>query len=200
MSAKNTSAPSPSDGAVHVFTSDWFSDNIPIWEKHLAVLRVQPHVKFLEVGSFEGRSACWLLETILTDKASRLDCIDRFRVDYTPTFDYNVNVARAASKVTKLQGNSQEILRGLVLYSYDGAYIDGSHEAADVLEDMVLVFRLLKEGGILILDDYEWYEHQDPLQEPRLAIDAFLQVFAGRYELLHKAYQVILKKTVGGRE
>jgi predicted O-methyltransferase YrrM len=199
MSGEDPPTASRPNRAAHVFSSDWFSDNIPIWEEHLAVLRGQPNLRFLEIGSYEGRSACWLLETILTDDTSRLDCVDRFRGDYTPTFEHNVTVAGAASKVTKLRGYSQEVLRGLALYSYDGAYIDGSHEAAEVLEDMVLVFRLLKNGGILILDDYEWYEHADPLKEPQLAIDAFLKVFEGRYELLHKAYQVILRKTVAGR-
>ena len=36
---------------------------------------------------------------------------------------------------------------------YDIIYIDGSHEARDVLEDAVLAYRLLKIGGLLIFDD-----------------------------------------------
>jgi predicted O-methyltransferase YrrM len=189
-----SSSVSGSDTNEHVFSSDWFSHNIPVWEQHLESLRGQPQIRFLEIGSYEGRSASWLLETILTDDTARLDCVDRFREDYSGRFDHNVAIAGGASKVTKLQGYSQEILRGLPLYSYDGAYIDGSHAAADVLEDMILTFRLLKQGGILILDDYEWFEHADPLREPQLGIDAFLNVFAGQYEVLHKYYQVILEK------
>src|SRR3989344_7436900 len=48
------------------FLTDWFSRHIPLWEKRLAEFRGQPAVHFLEIGSWEGRSAGWLLTNILT--------------------------------------------------------------------------------------------------------------------------------------
>ena len=59
------------------FTEDWFTNNIPTWNKVLGNLRNKP-VKFLEIGSFEGRSATWALENILTHKDSQLYCIDHW--------------------------------------------------------------------------------------------------------------------------
>jgi len=59
------------------FTEDWFTNNIPTWNKVLGNLRNKP-VKFLEIGSFEGRSAVWALENILTHKQSELYCIDHW--------------------------------------------------------------------------------------------------------------------------
>lgn len=180
--------------AGYVFSSDWFSDNIPVWREHLACLLGTPGLRILEVGSFEGRSACWLLQNILVDDTDRLDCVDRFGDRYSAIFDHNVRTAGGAAKIRKLAGLSQEVLRTLTLYSFDAAYIDGSHTAPDVLEDVVLVFRLLKPGGILILDDYEWHDAGDTLLEPRIAVDAFLDVFAGKYDLLHREYQIIVRK------
>lgn len=59
------------------FTSDFFKGNIPNWERWLAPFKGQP-VTALEIGSYEGRSACWLLENILTHPDARLLCVDTF--------------------------------------------------------------------------------------------------------------------------
>jgi hypothetical protein len=77
---------------------------------------------------------------------------------------------------------------------FDAAYLDGSHIAADVLEDAVLTWRLLKPGGVLIFDDYRWDLYRDSVRSPGPGIDAFLAGFAGQYDVLHKDYQVILRK------
>ena len=47
------------------FTQDWFSHNIPGLE---SIVKLLPSNKdILEIGSFEGRSTCWLLENVLAD-------------------------------------------------------------------------------------------------------------------------------------
>lgn len=60
------------------FTVDSMSGNIKTWEKHLSRFTHQPDLEFLEIGSFEGGSACWLLKNVLTSEDSRLTCIDTF--------------------------------------------------------------------------------------------------------------------------
>lgn len=77
----------------------------------------------------------------------------------------------------------------------DFIYVDGSHQAADVLCDAVLAFRLLRVGGVLAFDDYLWAEDlpqgRDPLRCPKPAIDAFADALsqaghpapAGRHQL-----------------
>ena len=42
-----------------------------------------------------------------------------------------------------------------------------------------MCFPLLKEGGLLIFDDYEWKGFPHPLRNPRMGIDAFLAVYGG---------------------
>src|SRR5262245_48354584 len=60
---------------IKIFDFDWFSRNIPSFEKHLAHLRGIP-CRALEIGTHEGRSATWMLENILTHPEARIDCID----------------------------------------------------------------------------------------------------------------------------
>ena len=86
-------------------------------------------------------------------------------------------------------------LRKLPLDSYDIIYIDGSHYAPDVLEDYILAMRLLKEGGIMIMDDYRWFVGAPRMKRPKLGIDTFLEFYGDQFTLMHNTMQVILKKT-----
>jgi hypothetical protein len=54
------------------FTVDWFSHNVPRWTEQLGAFAGRPDLRFLEIGSFEGRSAVWLLEHVLTHETARL--------------------------------------------------------------------------------------------------------------------------------
>jgi hypothetical protein len=53
---------------------------------------------------------------------------------------------------------------------------------------------LLKRGGILIFDDYLWNQDIPIEDRPQIAIDNFLNEFASQLAILHKGYQVIVKK------
>lgn len=176
------------------FTQDWFSSCIPNWEKELKHLVGKENLNFLEIGSFEGRSACWLLQNVLTHSTSRITCIDTFPEGLESSFNNNIFRINRVSNVDKRIGESQSILRALPLNFYDFIYIDGSHKASDVLEDAVISWRLLKQAGILIFDDYEWAGATLLTDKPKLAIDAFLRCFQGQYDVLHKQRQVIIRK------
>jgi hypothetical protein len=63
--------------------------------------------------------------------------------------------------------------------------------------DAVASWVLLKEGGIMIFDDYEWEPDKPPEERPQIAIDIFLRGFRHQVELLHKGYQVIVRKKSG---
>jgi len=197
------SAPEALSAAANQFTFDWFSHNIPLWERFLLPYRIRPS-RFLEVGVFEGRSTVWLLQQVLIHPESRLHYIDTFDAGSfwgMPEGELHArflrNVAPFADKVVGGKGTSQELLRLLPFGSFDFIYIDGSHDAADVLSDAVLAWPLLKTKGLLAFDDYEWTRESDPRLRPKLAIDAFLAVMSGRYSLLHKEYQVWIVKDQG---
>ena len=70
-------------------------------------------------------------------------------------FWHNVSLTKYPSKLGQLKGSSSERLIELRTQNapFDLNYIDGSHTANDVLEDAVLSWPMLKEGGTLVFDD-----------------------------------------------
>lgn len=188
------------------FTNEWFPYNIPIWQEVFKQLINLPNLNFLEIGSWEGQSTCWLLDNILTHSTSKITCIDTFAggIEHQGTeelstiekrFDNNIIKSGNLDKVIKIVGFSQTSLRNLPFNSYDFIYIDGSHIASDVLEDTILSWRLLKERGIIIFDDYRWEAYKDqPLKHPAPAIDSFLSIFQDKINIIYQGYQVIIQK------
>jgi len=169
------------------FSQDWFSRNIKIWDEFL--LPLGPNKRFLEIGSFEGRSACWLLENIPT---CTLTCIDTFGESTEETFLYNTR--EFADRVIVKKGRSEDVLR-LESESFDFVYIDGAHDSASVLSDAILVFPRVKRGGYICFDDYLWGNYGiEPTRCPRAAIDSFLLCFGDHIRVLHKKYQVWIQK------
>lgn len=192
-----------------VFSQDWFSINLPVWEHFLARFRHMPDLRVLEIGSWEGRSTCWLIEHILTHPSARITCVDPFEgsVEHQvicteadlqtieQRFDFNIAKTGAPEKVRKVVGASQLVLRSLIPDSFHLAYIDGSHIASDVLEDAILTWRLVKVGGVIIFDDYGYMFPPGIAEDPpRIAIDAFLKIFEKKVKVMHQGYQVLLEK------
>ena len=178
------------------YTADWVTLHTDNWQRALPSYRAAPAIRMLEVGSHEGRSTVWFLKNILTASDASIDCVDWFFYrGQEPRFDHNIRISGCAHKVRKIQARSEDSLTSLPYGAYDIAYVDADHRARHVLLDAMLVWRLLKPGGILIFDDYLWEEHsRPPIERPQLAIDLFLEALEGRYELLHKALQVIVRK------
>jgi hypothetical protein len=63
------------------------------------------------------------------------------------------------------------------------------------LQDAVDAFALLRVGGIMAFDDYEWGWNLHRVNTPRLAIDAFLRTFAPFIKVVGKGWQVWVQKT-----
>ena len=184
---------SPQPGG-YVFSSDWFSDRIPLWQDVLADYKGKPDMSYLEIGTFEGRSFFWMLDNILTHPSCRATGIDVFPLDLRQRFDANLATSGDAQRVTTINAPSQIALRTLPMASYDIIYVDGSHAAKDVLADAVLAWPLLRNGGLLILDDYDW-QLDWPLEfRPRAAIDAFLTVYRNDFEVVDLSQQAIVRK------
>ena len=187
------------------FSYDWVSPHTKEWEKDLAAFRGKPGVHALEIGCFEGQSACWFLDNILTDPSSRLVCVDPFAVPmstvllryFEARFDQNIAASGAADRVTKLIGHSQVVVRTLQPAQFDFVYVDGSHKIGDVLQDAVLAWTVLRPGGVVMFDDYGLV---DDLSEgltaraPGRALDAFMTVLGGSAALLRRDWQLVLRK------
>jgi predicted O-methyltransferase YrrM len=114
--------------------------------------------------------------------------------DIENRFYKNILASKKTSQVTLIKDYSYRALRSLPLNSFDCVYIDGSHLAQDVISDLILIHPLIKKGGILICDDYDWEIYTDPLKKPKTAIDFFMKVYEEEYTALHKQQQVFLLK------
>jgi|GEM_PF-1828606 len=186
-------------GMIHgryIFSVDWTTRHTAQWMSTLAHLKDKPNVKALEIGSFEGKSAIWFLENILTHSTSGILCVDIFNAAYETNFDHNTRYFGA--KVKKIRAPSQLALRSLEPSSYDFAYVDGSHTSKDTLIDTVLTWDLMKPGGIIIIDDYLWENGKEGLNNdaftPQLGINAFLKVFEPYLDVLERGSQIIVRK------
>jgi predicted O-methyltransferase YrrM len=109
-------------------------------------------------------------------------------------FRRNLAIGGETDRVEIIKGYSQIALRHLPLGSFDIIYIDGSHAAADVLEDAILSWRLLKEEGVLIFDDYAWDVERPVMDKPMIAVNTFVQFFGGQMDLVHCGYQLVVRK------
>jgi lipopolysaccharide biosynthesis glycosyltransferase/predicted O-methyltransferase YrrM len=194
------------------FTSsqDWFSFNIGIWEPILVQLRssLDHSPRALEIGSWEGRSAVYLLQNFCNAPTSELVCIDHFDLHRTPDgrerykkiqhnlsipgFPFRIIDEFSAVGLYRLLQEEIESPTG----GFDFVYIDGSHEADDTLLDAELAWRLTRQGALVVFDDYEWTaEPPESIHHPKRGIDAFLLLHNREYEVLHRGYQVIIRKT-----
>lgn len=155
--------------------------------------------------SFEGASACYLIASCASKAPIEIHCIDTWEGgidhkrdgvnmgDVERRFLDNTKIAcdRVAHRVELIihKGFSNICLAKLLsqnfLNYFDLIYIDGSHEAPDVLSDATFSFPLLKVGGIMIFDDYLWRGTR-PLNEygPKLAVDAFLNIYFREMQII----------------
>ena len=185
------------------YTSDWFTRHIPTWRQLFGHLKGTP-AQVLEIGSYEGRSTVWLCENILTHPDARISCIDLFNGDGSQTYAeieglalkdrFVANTKRFSGKIEMIHGSSGEKIRQFERREiFDMIYIDGSHKSWHVLEDAVLSFPLLKTGGVMLFDDYEGGDTSS-CEYPHKAIDAFMSIHAGSIQLIHRDYQLAIKK------
>lgn len=199
------------------FTNDWFLVTAKsVWD-HL-IPRVDP-TRILEVGSFEGASTCYIIDSLASRKSIELHCVDTWEggVDNKDAgtdmsaveqrFLHNIKVSteRAANKVdVHCHKSYSDVALARLLAEgkqnyFDFIYVDGSHQAPDVLCDAVLSFRLLKTGGVMVFDDYLWAESLpygvDPIRCPKPAIDAFTNIYARKIRILREPlYQLYVEK------
>lgn len=185
------------------FTQNWFGHARPGWDQLIPFL--PDRKRFLEVGSFEGRSMVYTVENLLED-GGELICVDtwlgsaehqskdmslveqRFNHNQSILFDKYPN-----RTVTKIKGPSYKALQNH-LPGFDMIYIDGSHHGLDVMTDACLAWPLMKRGGVMVFDDYGWEPQLPAAQNPKLAIDTFLIFLEDKCEIIQKDYQVIIRK------
>ncbi len=192
-----------------MFTQDWVTSHVGAWTHLLSMLERRD--KFLEIGSFEGRSACWFLENGLSENGT-LFCVDTWKgspefvhlghVSMTDALNrFKENTGRSKKRGQSIEvrrEESQLALMRLILdgheNSFDMIYVDGSHRASDVIADTCLAWRLLKPDGVMIFDDYIFHMSSDIEDRPKAAIDAFHTLFNSQLVVVMVGDQFVISK------
>jgi predicted O-methyltransferase YrrM len=207
-------------GYGYQFSNDWFDENIAIWSQLFEQLKP---TRILEVGSYEGRSTTYIIENLANISDIEIHCIDSWEggiehkkggswesnmTNIEARFSHNMKIAMSRSthavKLEIHKGLSSIELPKLASKNmqeyFDFIYVDGSHQAPDVLLDAVLGFQLLRVGGVMIFDDYLWQEPlpegTDPIRCPKIAIDAFTNIYCRKLRAIIGApiYQLQIEK------
>lgn len=194
------------------FTRDWFKTGEHVWPEIRKMM--SRNMYFLEIGSYEGRSTVWTIENMMNDGGD-ITCIDTWAGGEEHESDdmrqvelrFDRNVALAQEKfpernVIKMKKPSHMAMAELIGggYSYDFIYIDGSHQAKDVLTDSCMAWKALNKGGFLVWDDYLWGHPRDVLHRPKAAIDAFMMLFGDEMQVVFLGYHMVVQKLVNKYE
>lgn len=166
-----------------------------------------PNPRMLEIGTWEGRSATFLLASPLCANGGSIVCIDHFDLFATPAGKerhekvlHNLSLTGRPFRVIEkfsvpgLMVLLEEAIKGETA-GFDWVYIDGSHRADDTFLDAELAWRLANEGAIFIFDDYLGLDqpHESPYH-PKSGIDAFMKLHGNEFELISSGYQIVLRK------
>lgn len=181
--------------------SNWFCYNLQFLVKNLPSLNSSLRVKkILEIGSFEGRSAIFFLSYF---NNSSIDCVDTWEGSdehnkkifskIESNFDQNTLKFVKQNKLKKFKQTSDFFFKKNNEL-YDLIYIDGDHDAAQVSKDLKNSWNCLKNGGVLVLDDYLWWFYKDLRKNPSTPINSFLSKYKNSISELIIWNQVLIEK------
>lgn len=195
---------------------DWFSHNLVALEPLVHGIKPQ---RILEIGSYQGRSTCYFIEAMMQHHANaEIVCIDTWQGGLEHIGRHDMNEAEAMfqhnmklaaerypnMKIHQIKGLSHDMMIQLLAQGhqnyFDFVYVDGSHEAPDVLLDALLAHKLTKIGGVMAFDDYLWspkpLTEQDHYLLVKPAVDAYVNTFQRKVHVLNglPLYQLYVQK------
>lgn len=189
------------------------------WQRHIIPYRQEltEPMYLLEIGVYEGGSACWWLDNVLTGPDDRYVGIDPWDIECmtAKTFPKGKDGQRRmqqiedmarealepyAEKVTLVKACSQDVLRPNSKYSslcpfkdFHLAYIDGAHKPREVVTDSVYVWPRVIPGGIVIWDDYRRTIVPRRIQV-HYSIAPFLEIVKDQCDILWDNIQLGVRK------
>ena len=185
---------------------NWFDAYAkPNFEQFLIPLAGQDNLKFLQLGVYTGDASVWMLENVLIDEGSILIDVDTWEgsdeevhksIAFSEVYELYKKRMEPYPNVRSARNNTYNFLLSNKERSnlFDFIYIDADHTTVGALMDGELSWPLLKSGGLLAFDDYQWGQHLPVFKTPKLGIDLFLERHLGEYEILEQGLQVWLRK------
>jgi hypothetical protein len=135
------------------------------FEKYLNDFVGKPNLNFLQIGAYAGDASIWLSSNILTDLSSKLYDIDTWNENDKLWGGFNLE--EKYDKKTKKYPNvikhkllSDSFFKTNNIF-FDFVYIDGSIEKNQTYKDIKNSFMFLKNNGLIIVDDYEYFNKKN---------------------------------------
>lgn len=187
---------------MYEYTKNWFLTS-EIRHKLLKMINVNQKFNILEIGCYEGLSACFFSDNLLNDKESTLDCVDPFfdsgtvdgitsefvDINTYNRFKKNISNSKNSNKITFHKKTSDDFFKDNKK-SFNFIYIDGCHEPDYITRDMENSFKVLNKNGVMWMDDYGG---GDGIRQ-RNTMNKFLIKYEGQYKLVHIGYQLAIQK------
>jgi hypothetical protein len=195
-------------GMAEDYNADWF--NPENFDRYLKDFAGKPNIRFLEIGGFEGKGTNYFVRRFLSGENSKVVVIDpwikysestvtkmEISLDDGKTVDelinedtYEIflkNTEENSQKIEIHRGLSKDILPGLN-EGFDFIYVDGDHSRDAVWLDATMGFEKLKQGGVMVFDDYDWTGGKRwrgaAAKSPKKAVDRFMKDYTKEIDVL----------------
>ena len=136
-------------------SKDYFSINVYYW--NLILGKYFKEFSYLEIGSWEGSSALYILNNHKTKKVYCVDVWDKDKNKeelYKKNFEnFLNNMEEFKHKYLYFKERSDDFFIKNKEY-FDIIYVDGTHEAFQVEKDINNSWKFLNLNGIMICDDF----------------------------------------------
>jgi len=185
------------DNKYRFYYPDWFSKNIPCWEK---IVNKINKIKYLEIGSFEGRSAVFVKEL---DNLESLVVVDIWKnydelktVDFDKVyknFNYNIGLTEKVGDIKIMKTTSDDFFYNNKNY-FNLIYIDGCHHYEQVKKDFINSFNFLEKNGYIICDDFLLFYYDKIELNPMKAILEYYELYKSKLSVEFVYKQIIFKK------
>jgi FkbM family methyltransferase len=195
------------------WTHDLPPNSKSIFENVILSIKNKTDPEILEIGTYAGTSLIYMLQMLPLAKAVAIDRwksydedVDGKKVETLANleninvkniFDKNILKAGMKDRITCMQGDSEKCLTQLLIDNkkFDFIYVDGSHRCLDCFLDCVLSWKILKTGGIMAIDDYQYKkDDKNILEIPFYGVNEFLKKYQNELKIISIGYRVFIQK------
>ncbi len=179
----------------YTFSEDWFSHQKADVHRVVAT-HVREPATYLEIGVEEGVAFFWMMDQVLSHPHSHGVAVT---TQWTGASQRQLFANLASNprpwRLELRRGHSrQTVARAQPPQSADVVFVRGGRSAAEVSVDLVHGWEALKEGGLLLVDDYRYRPDWPTELRPTIAVDSFITAFRQQLDIVERGTFVALKK------
>ncbi len=166
-----------------------FINDYDIKRKNISLICLNPTIKFgLEIGFNAGFSTLLML---ISNQKLHMTCIDTGEHSYLRPC-YEAIQQLFPDRINLIIGNSKDILPTIYKTDYDFVHLDGSHSKDIIISDIEESYRILKKGGIFILNDSH-IKHKNAIYQDFIKKYHMKGIISHLYKSKHHAIYYITK-------